>query len=64
MSDRFVVTYKQGSFYTTVIFVDTETGVNYLMVRDHNCGSGGLTPLLDEKGTPVVSKLPVEGQNL
>ena len=39
------------------IWVDTKTGVNYFY---HACGSsGGLTPLLDRDGKPVVSALPV-----
>ena len=40
---RFVRTYTQGSLETTEIWVDTQTGVNYLY---HTSGySGGLTPL-------------------
>lgn len=36
------------------IIVDKETGVNYLLVKS---GYGaGLTPLLDEKGKPVITK--------
>jgi hypothetical protein len=36
------------------IIVDTETGVNYLYVQDGY--GGGLTPLLDAKGNPIVSR--------
>ncbi len=51
---RFERTYSQGVVEVTEIWVDTETGVNYLW---HNTGSaGGLTPLLDEEGKPVVTK--------
>ena len=53
---RFERVYKQGQLEVTEIWVDKETGVNYLF---HMSGSaGGLTPLLDNTGKPVVS--PVE----
>ena len=40
----------QGS---SEIWVDRETGVNYLY---HSAGySGGLTPLLNRDGTPVIT---------
>lgn len=40
------------------IWVDTKTGVNYLF---HVSGyAGGMTPLLDRDGKPVVSTLPVQ----
>ncbi|MED9856017.1 MAG: DUF6440 family protein [Oscillospiraceae bacterium] len=35
------------------IWVDKETGVNYLYHYSGN--SGGLTPLLDRDGKPVIS---------
>lgn len=41
----------QGNNY---IIVDKVTGVNYLFIK-HGY-SGGLTPLLDENGKPVVTK--------
>ena len=55
MSDkRFEVTYKQsGLTGSTQIWVDKETGVNYLYVSGGY--SGGLTPLLDRDGKPVIS---------
>lgn len=40
----------------TEIWVDKETGVNYLFHASGN--AGGLTPLLDRDGKPVVSPLP------
>lgn len=55
MSDnkRFEKTYSQGSMNVTEIWVDRETGVNYLY---HASGySGGLTVLLDREGRPVIS---------
>ena len=52
-SDRFERIYTQGRLSTMEIWVDKETGVNYLY---RQCGySGGLTPLLDRDGKPVVS---------
>ena len=51
--ERFVKTYSQGVFNVTEIWVDTKTGVNYIF---HAGGeSGGLTPLLDADGKPVVT---------
>ena len=55
---RFVKTYTQGGFAENLmqIWVDKQTGVNYLWV---NTGyGGGLTPLLDKDGKPVIT--PVE----
>ena len=50
---RFVRVYSQMG---TEIWVDKETGVNYLF---HSGGySGGLTPLLDSEGKVVIT--PVE----
>lgn len=54
--DRFIRTYTQSSFAAVVeIWVDRETGVNYIFRRDGY--AGGLTPLLDADGKPVVSRL-------
>ena len=50
---RFEVVYSQGIATATEIWVDRETGVNYLF---HKSGySGGLTPLLDSEGKPVIT---------
>lgn len=50
---RFVKIYNQGTIDVTEIFVDRETGVNYLFRGAGN--AGGLTPLLNKDGTPVVT---------
>ena len=51
--DRFERVYSQGAMTTFEIWVDKETGVNYLF---HASGyAGGMTPLLDREGRPVVS---------
>lgn len=52
--ERFEKIYGQGALNVTEIWVDKETGVNYLY---HAAGySGGLTPLLDSEGKPVISR--------
>lgn len=52
---RFIKTYSQGGFKDNLmqIWVDKQTGVNYL----YSCAgySGGLTVLLDENGKPVIT---------
>ena len=51
---RFVKIFSEGAFGSMEIFVDTETGVNYL----YRCSgyAGGLCPLLDAEGNPVISE--------
>lgn len=51
---RFEKIYSQGTVDVIEIWVDKETGVNYLWRKAFN--AGGLTPLLDENGNPVISK--------
>ena len=51
--ERFEKIYSQGALTVTEIWVDRETGVNYLFHKDGY--SGGLTPLLDREGKPVIS---------
>ena len=54
-NERFVKTFSQGKLEGNEIWVDKVTGVNYLF---HFAGySGGLTPLLDENGKPIVTKI-------
>ena len=53
--ERFERTYVQNKWTGGMeIWVDKQTGVNYLF-RLHGYG-GGLTPLLNADGTPVVTK--------
>ncbi len=49
---RFKAIYSQGTVDVQRILVDRETGVHYLQTSWGN--SGGLTPLLDRDGRPVV----------
>ena len=52
-NDRFEKTYSQGTLSTIEIWVDRETGVNYLF---HASGyAGGMAPLLDREGKPVIT---------
>lgn len=56
-NERFERVYTQGTVNVTEIWVDKETGVNYMF---HAAGyAGGLTPLLDREGKPVIS--PIQG---
>jgi len=51
--DRFERIYKQGTMRITEIWVDRQTGVNYLY---HSEGySGGLTVMLDQDGKPLIT---------
>ena len=50
---RFEKTYEQGISSVVQIWVDRETGVNYLYVSSGY--SGGLTPLLGRDGKPVIT---------
>ena len=53
MADRFIKTYTQGAANVTEIWVDKETGVNFVF---HVSGyAGGMTALLDKDGKPVVT---------
>jgi len=55
-SDRFDIKEKTGINIMTdaVVIVDKETGVNYLFVQRGY--GGGITPLLDSDGKPIVTK--------
>ena len=52
---RFERIYQQGTLDIIEIFVDRETGVNYLFRVSGT--AGGLSPLLDREGKPVVTSL-------
>lgn len=55
--ERFIKVYEQGMINCMEIWVDRETGVNYLF--HFNGNAAGLTPLLDSDGKPVVTN-PME----
>ena len=52
-NDRFEKVYTQGVMNVVEIWVDRETGVNYMFKVSGY--AGGLTPLLDKDGKPVVT---------
>ena len=54
-TERFEKIYTQGIISSTEIWVDKETGINYLWHKDGY--AGGLTVLLDKEGKPVVSAI-------
>ncbi len=51
---RFEKTYSQGKLNGIEIWVDKETGVNY--VFGFNGYAGGMTVLLDSDGKPIITK--------
>ena len=56
-NNRFEIIYKEDNALIKglkMVLVDKETGVNYLFVQSGN--AGGLTPLLDADGNPVITK--------
>ena len=57
--ERFIRIHSEN-FDSEVILIDKLTGVNYLFVSRGY--AGGLTPLLNRDGKPVISPLPVEDE--
>ena len=55
--ERFVKVHSEA-MGGRMILVDKVTDVNYLFVSSGY--AGGLTPLLDRDGKPIVSRLPIE----
>ena len=53
--ERFVKVYSEN-FESEIVLVDRLTGVNYLFVSRGY--AGGLTPLLNRDGTPVITSVP------
>ena len=53
--ERFIKVYSEN-LGSEVILVDKKTGVNYLFVQSGY--AGGLTPLLNRDGTPVITTIP------
>lgn len=51
--NRFKKVYSQGKIDVVEIWIDTETGVNYVFHR--NGYAGGFIPLLDKEGKPIVT---------
>ena len=58
---RFVKVYSDGGGFSgpaTYILVDRQTGVNYIYATGSY--GGGITPLLNRDGTPVITSIPKE----
>ena len=53
--ERFIRIHSEN-FDSEIILVDKKTGVNYLFVSRGY--AGGLTPLLNRDGTPVITPVP------
>lgn len=58
--ERFQKVHEEGFVNVTEIWVDKQTGVNYLFHASGN--AGGLTPLLDRYGNPVISAVSTDGK--
>lgn len=57
-NERFEKVYAQGTVNIMEIWVDRETGVNYVF---HASGyAGGMTPLLDRDGNRLLLRLCTE----
>ena len=54
-NNRFETVYSQGTLDVVKVLVDKETGVNYVFAKEGY--AGGLTPLLDENGNVVITKI-------
>ena len=59
--ERFEKVYSQGRLSTVEIWVDKETGVNYVFRRDGY--AGGMTTLLDKDGNPVISHREIDNDS-
>ena len=53
--ERFIKTHSEN-MGSEVIYVDKKTGVNYLFIASGY--AGGLTPLLNADGTPIITPIP------
>jgi hypothetical protein len=53
--ERFIRIHSENLGSETIL-VDKQTGVNYLFVQSGY--GGGLTPLLNADGTPIVTPIP------
>ena len=59
--NRFIKVYSQSGGFSDPsmkILVDKQTGVNYIYAAGGY--GGGITPLLNRDGTPVVTPIPPE----
>ena len=62
MSDRFVEVYSQGATNVRKVIVDTQTGVNYLLMSSSMTGGCGVSVMLNADGKPLVTQLDENDQ--
>ena len=60
--NRFQKIYSQGTLDVMEIWVDTETGVNYLLLSSNMTSGCGVTVLVDRDGKPIVTRPETSGQ--
>lgn len=55
--ERFVEVYSQGVTNVRKIVVDTQTGVNYLLISSSMTSGCGIAVMVDAEGKPLVTPL-------
>ena len=55
--ERFIETYSQGISNVRKIIVDTETGVNYLLLSFNMTSGCGVAVLVDKDGKPIITSV-------
>ncbi|MDE6908017.1 MAG: xylan 1,4-beta-xylosidase [Lachnospiraceae bacterium] len=55
--ERFIETYSQGISNIRKIIVDTETGVNYLLLSSNMTSGCGVAVLVDKDGKPIITSV-------
>ena len=60
--ERFQKVYHQGTIDVIEIWVDTETGVNYLLISSNMTTGCGIAVLVDKDGMPIVTPVDAENQ--
>ena len=58
--ERFIETYSQGISNVRKIIVDTETGVNYLLLSSNMTSGCGVAVLVDQDGKPIITTVKPE----
>ena len=56
--ERFIENYIHGAYPTSAkIIVDTETGVNYLLLSSNMTSGCGVAVLVDKDGKPIITSV-------
>ena len=58
--ERFKKVYSQGVVVVMEIWVDTETGVNYVLMSSNKTSGCGITVLVDQDGKPILTPIHSE----